>query len=64
MKESEEFDWVPEVKKVVVTNKGAYYPTHLEAMVELNVTGAKKFADKYGYFFWNTPVIQTVLLQV
>jgi hypothetical protein len=27
-------------------------------MVELNVTGAEKFADKYGYQYWNTPEYQ------
>ena len=42
LKESEEFDWVPEVPKVIVIHRGAYNPTHLEAMVELNVTGAKE----------------------
>jgi hypothetical protein len=42
LKESEEFDWVPELKKVIV-------------VVELDVTGAEEFADKYGYFYWNTP---------
>jgi hypothetical protein len=58
LKESEEFDWVPELHKVIVVVKGAYYPTNLEAMVELNVTGAEKFADKYGYRYWNTPEYQ------
>lgn len=55
LKESEEFDWVPELKKVIVVSRGAYYPTNLEAMVELDVTGAEEFADKYSYLYWTTP---------
>ena len=54
LKESEEFDWVPELQKVVVTNRGAYYPTNLEAMLELDVTGAKEFFNKYGQYWWTT----------
>ena len=55
LKESEnEFDWIPELREVVVTNPGLRYPTHLEAMVALGVTGAKEFIDKFGIYYFNT----------
>lgn len=52
LRESEEFEWVPDLIKVVVTNTGDYYPTNLDAMIELGVIGAREFLEKYGSHWW------------
>lgn len=55
LKESEdEFEWLPEPIKVKVINVGVYYPTYLEAMEYLGVTGAKEFMEKYGENWWRS----------
>lgn len=52
LRESEEFEWVPDLTKVVVTNTGDYYPTNLDAMIELDVVGAREFLIEYGPHWW------------
>jgi len=49
--EFDNFDWVPNPVKVVVTNRGVWYPTNMDAMIALGVTGAKEFREKYGNFW-------------
>ena len=52
--EFDDFDWVPHPVKVVVTHRGNWYPTNTDAMVALDVTGAKEFIEKYGDFWWES----------
>lgn len=47
-----EFDWVPSLRKVIVTNRGKWYPSNLKAMVDLEVTGAQEFIERYGEYWW------------
>jgi len=56
IEEIDEFDWIPDLIQVRVTNPGKHYSTHLEAMIATNVTNAKKFVEKYGYSYFNNKV--------
>lgn len=40
-------------KKVIVTNKGSYFPTYTKVMAELGIPGMKEFLDNYGEHWWN-----------
>lgn len=49
----DDFDWVEtEIPQVVVTDRGEWYPTHILAMIDLDVTGAADFFEKYGGTDW------------
>lgn len=52
--EFDNFDWIPNPIKVIVTHSGSWYPTNVDAMVALGVTGAKEFVEKYGRFWWDS----------
>lgn len=59
----EDFDWaekaikdIPSIElgqKVIVTNKGSYFPTNTTAMLDLGIPGMKEFLDTYGKHWWH-----------
>lgn len=56
---NEELEWVEVLVSdfnlstiVEVTFKGSYYPTYVDMMAELGLTGAKEFKNKFGTY-WN-----------
>jgi hypothetical protein len=64
LKESEDdFGWAQDAikdthnielgKKVIVTNRGAYFPTYTKVMAELGIPGMKEFLNTYGEHWWN-----------
>jgi len=47
--QEEDLDWLPEpMPTVIITDEGCHYPTYLEAMVELDIDGAREFLNKYS----------------
>lgn len=64
LNESDEFEWAQDTirntpdlnlgQKVIVRNRGAYYPTNTDAMLELGVPGIKEFRENYGLYWWNS----------
>ena len=41
-------------EKVVVTNRGSYYPSYTEAMLELGIPGMEDFINTYGKHWWKS----------
>jgi hypothetical protein len=54
--ESEDYDWIDisDVKDVVIINPGSRFPTYIEAMEGLGVTGVKEFVDKFSFSWWHS----------
>jgi hypothetical protein len=54
--ESEDYDWIDisDVKDVVVVNPGSRFPTYIEAMEGLGVTGVKEFINKFSLSWWTS----------